>query len=337
MKARYETLVRLINDLQSKPQHEAEELLARIRSERERDTPLFPSSASDEGSSATSPTTSSSQKGSSASSYVAPVNAAWVASPPTAVPSSQSAYAPLSPVQSTPWKELHLAPPLRPVAHLTSAAIQSFYSSSGELFHVFTREQLAQHHRSVFGLDGQPNISRKLSICCLASVAAVGVQYNPTEFESGADAMFYDMARSCFVDMLEQRSPDAIRVCTMLAMYNILIKATSALGYVGTLLRHLIVLVSDAIYRSWAWTLLDVRPQWQFLVPRPPEDSGWLGRLSENMEDTVVLGKVRLPRSKAIKADRRSWLSSTLGYLSGNADSAFQKLVPVCSSPILPL
>ena len=240
MKARYETLVKLINDLQSKPQHEAEELLGRIRSERERDNnnSLFPSSASDEGSSVTSPTASISQKGSSASSHVASVNAAWDTSPPTPVPSSQTAYASsLSSVQPASWKEMHLAPPLRPVAHLTSAAIQSFYSSSGELFHVFSREQLAQYHRSVFGLDGQPNTSRKLAICCLASVAAVGVQYNPTEFEKGADAMFYDMARSCFVDVLEQRSPDAIRVCTLLAMYNILNKATSALGYVGRFLQ----------------------------------------------------------------------------------------------------
>lgn len=125
-----------------------------------------------------------------------------------------------------------------PSAQQTSAAIKSFYSSSGKLFHVFTQEQADAYYRSVFGLEGIPDTSQKVAIACICSIAAVGVQYNGVDFEDGAELVFYDIARHFFVNTVEESPLDAVKVCAMLTMYNIMNKTTVALAFVGKYLAH---------------------------------------------------------------------------------------------------
>ncbi|KAL2674322.1 hypothetical protein Neosp_012773 [[Neocosmospora] mangrovei] len=88
-------------------------------------------------------------------------------------------------------------------------------------------------HKDVFENDGCTMAKQKTAICCLAAVAAVGVQYNGDDFDVGADAVFYDVARHFFENLVEEQPLDAIKACTMLAMYNILNKATVSLAYIG--------------------------------------------------------------------------------------------------------
>jgi hypothetical protein len=121
-----------------------------------------------------------------------------------------------------------------PSASTTQAAIDSFFSSSGQLFHVFSREQVSGYFEDVFGSDGCPIPSQKTAICCLAAVAAVGVQYNADDFEAGIDGVFYDVARHFFENLMDEQPLDAIKACTLLAMYNIMNKATVSLAYIGS-------------------------------------------------------------------------------------------------------
>jgi hypothetical protein len=120
-----------------------------------------------------------------------------------------------------------------PSAIITQAAVDSFFSSSGRLFHVFSPEQILRCHKDVFENDGCTIANQKTAICCLAAVAAVGVQYNSEDFDVGADGVFYDVARHFFENLVEEQPLDAIKACTMLAMYNILNKATVSLAYLG--------------------------------------------------------------------------------------------------------
>ncbi|KAJ4288290.1 hypothetical protein N0V88_007482 [Collariella sp. IMI 366227] len=108
-----------------------------------------------------------------------------------------------------------------------------FFSSCGKLFHIFSREQMEAYHRAVYGIDGPPDTTQKLAICCLSGLAAVGVQYNPSVFEKGIEKVFHDVSRRFFSEVIEEEPLATIKVCTLFAMYNILNKATVALAYVG--------------------------------------------------------------------------------------------------------
>ncbi|KAG7289240.1 hypothetical protein NEMBOFW57_005605 [Staphylotrichum longicolle] len=117
-------------------------------------------------------------------------------------------------------------------AETTWAGVQSFFNSCGKLFHVFSKQQMEGYYRAVFGSDGTADTSQKLAICCLYSCAAVGIQYTPGDFEKGMEAVFHDVSRRFFPEVMEERPLDTIKVCTLYAMYNILNKATVALAYV---------------------------------------------------------------------------------------------------------
>ena len=122
-----------------------------------------------------------------------------------------------------------------PSSETTWRGFQCFYSSCGNLFHVFSREQMEGFYRTVFDTDGRVDTSQKLAICYLCACASVGIQYNPGLFPKGLEKSFHDVSRRFFFDVLEVRPLDAVKVCTLFAMYNILDKATVALAYVGEL------------------------------------------------------------------------------------------------------
>ncbi|KAH7234574.1 hypothetical protein B0J15DRAFT_153822 [Fusarium solani] len=183
-----------------------------------------------------------------------------------------------------------------PSAIITQAAVDSFFSSSGRIFHVFSHEQVLRYHKDVFTNDGCTMANQKTAICCLAAVAAVGVQYNGDDFDVGTDGVFYDVARHFFENLVEEQPLDAIKTCTILAMYNMMNKATVSLAYLDIGLsmskRHSL---NDKLYHhpslspeEWA----DYRRAWRSLM-----------FLS-------------------------SWLSSTLGYIKGG-DISFRELVPL--------
>lgn len=83
-------------------------------------------------------------------------------------------------------------------------------------------------------------MNQKAAVCCLAAVASVGVQYNADAFEAGTDGVFYDVARHFFENLMEEKPLDAIKTCSVLAMYNIMNKATVSLAYLGLRSRYVL-------------------------------------------------------------------------------------------------
>ncbi|QKD57570.2 uncharacterized protein FOBCDRAFT_140392 [Fusarium oxysporum Fo47] len=185
-----------------------------------------------------------------------------------------------------------------PSASTTQAAVESFFSSSGKLFHVFSREQVSGYYKDVFGRDGCPIPRQKTAICCLAAVAAVGVQYNAGDFEVAIEGVFYDLARQFFGSFMEEQPLDAIKVCALLAMYNIMNKATVSLAY-----------IEIGLNMSKKHNLIDKCYHYPGLSP-------------EEWVDYRRTWRTLL------------WLSSTLGYISGS-EISFREVVPLIHGPFL--
>ncbi|KAK3382749.1 hypothetical protein B0T24DRAFT_672711 [Lasiosphaeria ovina] len=178
-----------------------------------------------------------------------------------------------------------------PNAATTKAATESFYRSSGRLFHVFSEEQVASYHSDVYQGDNNPIPNQKIATCCLAAVAAVGVQYNEDDFEEGMSEVYYNIAAHYFSSFIGELPLDAIKSCAVLAMYNVMDKSTVALAYIEVGLNmsrkynlH-VKQCRDPSVSDKAWA--DYRRTWRTLI----------------------------------------WLSSTLGYISG-AGIQFREMVP---------
>lgn len=224
MKTRLESLERIVAALQTRPPDEADQLLNRIRSADDIETVMTQGSSSSSG-----PESISGSESAAAPSTASSSSNQLLSASQSRVGSGGTVHS----LRMNP--SAYLISLIIPSATTTVAAIQSFYSSAGRLFHVFSREQADLYYKEVFGLglDGRPNINNRVALCSLAAVAAVGIQYNPGDFDKGSEVVFYDVARHYFAHVVEERPLDAIKVCTMLAMYNILSKTTVSLAYVG--------------------------------------------------------------------------------------------------------
>ncbi|KAK0612501.1 hypothetical protein B0T17DRAFT_543828 [Bombardia bombarda] len=201
-----------------------------------------------------------------------------------------------------------------PNESLTTKAVEGFFSSSGKLFHVFSREQVDRCYRTVFetnltepdqasqevavGSDrGEKELQRKASTCCLMAVAAVGAQYIHGTLDQETEDACYDVARHYLDSVIEHQPLDAVKVCVLLAMYNIMNKSTLALVYVESGLsmaaRHGLdsrsAVQQHPLLSPAQW--VDYRKTWRTLV--------FLA----------------------------SWLTCTLGYISGNDISSGRNLL----------
>ncbi len=230
----------MFSALQSMPDDEAERFLQRIRSADDFRFPALSSSDSEgQGTPASSFATSSASP---------PSDSSLAATSPKPAPTAAHGITLTVQAPSAPSVTI---PPLRapfwphaeasayffrlalPSAQSTSAGVQSFFNSCGRLFHVFSPLQVEEYYKTVFDVNGRPDFSQKIAICCLCAVAAVGIQYNASDFDKGAEEDFYDVSRHFFAEVIEERPLEAIKICTLFALYNMMNKATAALAYVG--------------------------------------------------------------------------------------------------------
>lgn len=250
-------LEKLLSDLQSLSDEDAERLYQRVRSASAddivslcREADSQPTHAASLAALSTSPECSFSDPSMDTSPRADPTSRSTTQSIEA---SPSSAAATPSPNAPRRLKTEDLANLLRldlPSAETTWAGVQSFFNSCGKLFHVFSQQQMDGYYRAVFGSDGTVNTSLKLAICSLYSCAAVGIQYTPGDFEKGMEEIFHDVSRRFFPEIMEERPLDTIKVCTLYAMYNILNKATVALAYVGKWIDSLLSFYpTNPIYR----------------------------------------------------------------------------------------
>ncbi len=239
-KIRNEALEKLMSTLQSASEGDAERLFQKIRSGKNivalASSELFDTDEASVTASTDTPRTARSPAASTgaASAGHAPSTAGMLSTPSTATPEPDiKTMLSVTVTQSQPEILSYSIRITIPDASLTRASIKSFFSSAGKLFHVFTEAQLHCYSKSVFGSGGRLDASQRVAICSLAIVAAIGVQYNPGDFPKGLDELFYDVARHYYFGVDEERHPDKVKICTMMAMYNVMNKATAALAFLG--------------------------------------------------------------------------------------------------------
>lgn len=253
MKARLEVLEKLFDTLQNQALEDAERLLQRIRSAAGLSSVLslggddsgdaIPLSSGPSNQPPTSPTSSSASGRPCSSSFMpqSDGNTRDSFSRPPQVRGSLSRLSSASSTSSQLSKDVSDTSTLHarmvlPNQDITKRAVDSFFASTGQLFHVFSRGQVASYLEDIYGSASLSTSLPKKAVCCVACVAAVGVQYKADDFDHGLEAIFYDVARRHFADVFEDRPLESIKVCTLLAMYNIMNKAMVSVAYIGKFL-----------------------------------------------------------------------------------------------------
>ncbi|KAK8004508.1 plasma membrane SNARE protein (Sec9) [Apiospora arundinis] len=129
----------------------------------------------------------------------------------------------------SPWRQvlLWLPPP-----DLTRRFVETFFSCSGKLFHVFSKDQINQCFETTFQTPNNGSLEYKADVCCLMTVAAIGAQYEHEVIDVEAQHTFYDVARHHLEAVIQARPLDAIKITTLFCLYNIMDKTTVAVAYV---------------------------------------------------------------------------------------------------------
>lgn len=113
-------------------------------------------------------------------------------------------------------------------------AVDAFFEWSEQWFLVFTKETIMRYHRDIYvnSLD-RPQAEKQAELCCLCAVAAVGMRYAyKDEHALGYSETLYHTATNYFGLLYKIFPLDAIKVCTLLANFNIKSKRTTALAFV---------------------------------------------------------------------------------------------------------
>ncbi|KAH7123287.1 nitrate assimilation regulatory protein nirA [Dactylonectria estremocensis] len=173
-----------------------------------------------------------------------------------------------------------------PDAKITVQALDSFFSCSGKLFHVFIKDRISEYYAEISAAEGVLPENLKAKACCVMAVAAVGAQYLPDRFSRKEEARFYNYAKQSFEAVIEQQPIYAVKVCTLLAQYNILGKSLVALAYVE---------IGLSMSRMFG-----------------------LGQRAVQPNTTVQFDRNDMRKTWRTLVFFSSWLSSTLGYISGN-------------------
>lgn len=139
----------------------------------------------------------------------------------------------------------------------TRTAIDSFYNCSGKLFHTFSREQTEQAFAKIVEHQGSLHEANQADVCCIMAIAAVGAQYvNYREDDKHQEETFYEAAKRYFDYVVENRPLAAMKICALLAMFNVFGKSMVALAYIGMTSPYLASILM--LLRMLTWCNIDI-------------------------------------------------------------------------------
>lgn len=145
---------------------------------------------------------------------------------------------------------------ISPVACITTTticeAVDMFLRSAGALFYVFTKTEGDVIIEEILGAQPQSSrtdfmkllreaatMSRRAQLAELCGMAAVGLLYlRLSQHQNGAHTaesakLLYSMTRLMLEDAIRFNPLRAMKICALLAMYNIVLKGAVALAYIG--------------------------------------------------------------------------------------------------------
>ncbi len=123
-----------------------------------------------------------------------------------------------------------------PFSDLTTSSSGGSYTNS---FNLRMQTQVLFISDSVYSEVNSESEDYKADIGSLMAVAAVGSQYANAVIKDKVQETFHNVARFHFQAVITQRPLEAIKVCTLLCMYNVFGKATVSLDYSSGNCSHL--------------------------------------------------------------------------------------------------
>ncbi|KAG9635400.1 hypothetical protein KCU64_g15031, partial [Aureobasidium melanogenum] len=169
-----------------------------------------------------------------------------------------------------------------PSVDVLRRCISAFYNESGKLFQVIPSSHVETQFQILAAAQGDKQ-ARRLAICELCAVGAIGSQYIKEYLPEGVQQNMYSAAKHLLEDAVTADASRAAKICVMLCMYNIMDKQKVAMTLVAMGLNLL------------------TRPPIPQVCPPNMERSQWM-ELRKTWRVLVFL---------------EAWLSSTLGYVSG--------------------
>ncbi|KAK8120443.1 hypothetical protein PG999_004563 [Apiospora kogelbergensis] len=186
----------------------------------------------------------------------------------------------------SPWRQASL---WLPSPELTSRFVDRFFSSTANIFHVFSQEQMVQSCKAAFLPSKGNSLDHKATVCCLMIVAAVGAQYDNEVVGVEAQHILYDIARHHLEAVIQLRPVDAMKTYALLCMYNIMHKTTVAVAYLETGIetyeRFRLHYKGSSYPGATEAPLVECRKAWRTLVFL----SSWLSASLGNIPDERLL------------------------------------------------
>lgn len=110
-------------------------------------------------------------------------------------------------------------------------AADTLLKVSGLVFRVYSSEQQQDILRHVY--HGSERPSSKAAVCELCSLASVGTQFSGGQIPPDDGDIMYSMAKQFLDDVIAVSPLRALKVVTLLAIYNMMNHATVSLAYIG--------------------------------------------------------------------------------------------------------
>lgn len=123
-----------------------------------------------------------------------------------------------------------LASALRLQSAIFKHAFSVFLQCTAKIFHIYTQDEVDNL------LDSSLRESKTIplhTICEACSIAAVGSRYSRSQIAPEHGDYYFTVAKQLLDDCIEKAPLQAVKVCAMLVVCNLINKATSAFAYVG--------------------------------------------------------------------------------------------------------
>lgn len=123
-----------------------------------------------------------------------------------------------------------LAAALRSQSNVFKHAFSVFFECTAAIFHVYTQEEVNDLLDMALSAQGTVSLS---TLCEACAIAAVGSRYSRSEIAPELGNYYFSFAKQLLDECIEKAPLRAMKVCALLAMCNLVNKATVAFAYIG--------------------------------------------------------------------------------------------------------
>lgn len=123
-----------------------------------------------------------------------------------------------------------LAATLRLHGDVLMEAFSTFLKCTATIFHIYTQDEVDALLTESLQTDGQIPLS---TLCEVCGIAAVGSRFSRAKISPELGEYYFTITKQLLDECIEKTPLRAMKVCALLAMCNIVNKATAAFAYVG--------------------------------------------------------------------------------------------------------